>query len=61
MDKKCFISGKRSVGGRRLIHRGISKRFKGIGLKLVKSNKRVFKANLKKKTIVLNSGSIKKV
>jgi ribosomal protein L28 len=53
MSKECFFFGKRAFVGRVTVHRGIAKKFKGIGLKLVKSNKRVFYPNLKRKVVLI--------
>ncbi|MEN9361310.1 MAG: hypothetical protein RL095_2845 [Verrucomicrobiota bacterium] len=47
-NKRCFYCGKHSVSGGVITHRGISKKSGGIGLKLVKTNIRLFKANLQK-------------
>ena len=40
MSKICAITGKRPVTGGRIIHKGVSKKAGGIGLQLVKNNKR---------------------
>ncbi len=47
-NKRCFYCGKHSVSGGVITHRGIAKKSGGIGLKLVKTNLRLFKANLQK-------------
>ncbi len=48
MSRICSITGKRPVKGRRIIHKGQSKKSGGIGLQLVKQTKRTFKPNLKR-------------
>ena len=50
MSKICAITGKRPVTGGRIIHKGVSKKAGGIGLQLVKNNKRVFRPNLQRST-----------
>ena len=42
MSRVCAITGKRPVKGRKIIHKGQSKKSGGIGLQLVKQNKRTF-------------------
>ena len=46
MSRVCAITGKRPVKGRKIIHKGQSKKSGGIGLQLVKQNKRTFKPNV---------------
>ena len=48
MAKECFVCEKKAVVGGSITHRGIAKKHNGIGLQLVKNNKRVFKPNLQK-------------
>jgi large subunit ribosomal protein L28 len=43
MSRICSVTGKRPVKGRRIIHRGQSKKSGGIGFQLVKQTKRTFK------------------
>ena len=57
----CFVTGKKTVTGGKITHRGISKKSKGIGLQLVKNVKRKFKPNLQKIRTILPNGSIKHV
>ena len=42
MSRVCVITGKRPKVGGRIIHKGVSKKAGGIGLQLVKNNKRPF-------------------
>ena len=46
MSRVCAITGKRPKVGGRIIHKGVSKKAGGIGLQLVKNNKRTFRPNL---------------
>ena len=52
MAKVCYFCGKKPSVGGTIVHRGISKKAGGIGLKLVKTNKRVFKPNIQKVKII---------
>ena len=54
MANQCFFCNKKPVVGGTIVHRGIAKKQGGIGLKLVKTNKRVFKPNIQKKKCVVN-------
>ena len=60
MAKKCYFTGKKARVGGSITHRGISKKAGGIGLQLVKNNKRVFKPNLQKVRVNVN-GTRKRV
>ncbi|MDR3228665.1 MAG: 50S ribosomal protein L28 [Puniceicoccales bacterium] len=60
MSRICVITGKRPVKGRRIIHKGQSKKSGGIGLQLVKQTKRVFKPNVQRIRIKLPSGQVKR-
>ena len=48
MARVCAITGKRPKVGGRIIHKGVSKKAGGIGLQLVKNNKRTFRPNLQR-------------
>ncbi|EDM27871.1 ribosomal protein L28 [Lentisphaera araneosa HTCC2155] len=54
MAKECHFCGKKPHVGGTIVHRGISKKAGGIGLKLVKTNKRVFKPNIQKVKAKIN-------
>ena len=54
MAKVCNFCGKKPSVGGTVVHRGISKKAGGIGLKLVKTNKRVFKPNIQKVKTKIN-------
>ena len=60
MAKKCYFTGKKASVGGSITRRGISKKAGGIGLQLVKNNKRVFKPNLQKVRVNVN-GTKKRV
>jgi large subunit ribosomal protein L28 len=58
MSRICVVTGKRPVKGRRIIHRGQSKKSGGIGLQLVKQTKRTFKPNVQRIRVKLPSGQV---
>ena len=60
MARKCYFTGKQAHIGGSITHRGIAKKNGGIGLQLVKTNKRLFKPNLQPARIRVN-GRRKKV
>jgi large subunit ribosomal protein L28 len=60
MSRICSITGKRPKVGGRIIHKGVSKKAGGIGLQLVKNNKRTFRPNLQRIRVKLPSGQIKR-
>ena len=60
MSRICVITGKRPKVGGRIIHKGVSKKAGGIGLQLVKNNKRVFRPNVQKIRVKLPSGQVKR-
>ena len=60
MSRVCAITGKRPKVGGRIIHKGVSKKAGGIGLQLVKNNKRTFRPNLQRVRVKLPSGQIKR-
>lgn len=59
--KVCQITGKRPVMGGSIVHRGISKKAGGIGLQLVKRNKRKFRPNLQRVRVIMPNGSIQRI
>ena len=61
MSRICAITGKRPVTGGRIIHKGVSKKAGGIGLQLVKNNKRKFRPNLQRVRVKLPSGQVKRM
>lgn len=61
MSRICTVTGKRPVRGRRIIHKGLSKKSGGIGLQLVKTSKRTFRPNLQRIRVKLPSGQVKRM
>ncbi len=61
MSRVCAITGKRPVKGRKIIHKGQSKKSGGIGLQLVKQNKRTFKPNVQRVRVRTEDGSVKRL
>ena len=61
MSRICAITGKRPRVGGRIVHKGVSKKAGGIGLQLVKVNKRRFKPNLQRIRVKLPSGQVKRM
>jgi large subunit ribosomal protein L28 len=49
MSRKCQVTGKKPVSGRKYAYRGIAKKQKGIGLNITGKTKRRFCPNLHKK------------
>lgn len=60
MARVCSITGKRPVKGRRIIHKGQSKKSGGIGLQLVKQTKRTFKPNVQRIRVRMANGAVKR-
>ena len=61
MSRICSITGKRPRKGGIIIRKGISKKSGGIGLQLVKVNKRTFRPNLQRVRVKLPSGQVKRM
>ena len=61
MSRICAITGKRPTTGGRITYKGVSKKAGGIGLQLVKNNKRKFRPNLQKVRVKLVSGQVKRL
>lgn len=60
MSRVCSVTGKRPTKGRRIIHKGQSKKSGGIGLQLVKQTKRTFKPNVQRIRVRQANGSVKR-
>ena len=60
MARICSITGKRPVKGRKIIHKGQSKKSGGIGLQLVKQTKRTFKPNVQRIRVRTANGAVKR-
>ncbi len=61
MSRICAVTGKRPRKGGKIIRKGISKKSGGIGLQLVKVNKRTFRPNLQRVRVKLPSGQVKRL
>ncbi len=61
MSRICAITGKRPVAGRKIIHRGQSKKSGGIGLQLVKQTNRTFKPNVQRVRVRMENGQVKRI
>lgn len=61
MARVCTITGKRPVSGRKIIHKGQSKKSGGIGLQLVKQVNRTFKPNVQRVRVRMENGQVKRV
>ena len=61
MSRICAITGKRPRVGGRIIRKGVSKKSGGIGLQLVKVNKRKFRPNVQRVRVKLPSGQVKRM
>lgn len=61
MSRICSITGKRPRIGGRIIRKGVSKKSGGIGLQLVKVNKRKFRPNVQRIRVKLPSGQVKRM
>jgi len=62
MSNKCSVCGKQRTVGGSITYRGLAKKYGGIGLNVVKNNKRVFTPNIQ--TVKVREGgtvSTKKV
>ena len=46
MPRKCPLTGKQTVAGRKYSHRGKAKRLGGVGIKVTSKTKRTFKASM---------------
>ena len=61
MARVCSVTGKRPLKGRRIIHKGQSKKSGGIGLQLVKQTTRTFKPNVQRIRVRTANGSVKRI
>ncbi len=57
MSNKCEICDKKQVVGGSIIRKGLSKKSGGIGLHVVKNNKRVFKPNIQSIKVKVHGGT----
>ena len=61
MSRICTITGKRSVSGRRIHRKGLTKKSGGIGTHVTKIVKRTFRPNLQRVRVRLPSGQVKRI
>jgi len=60
MSMVCEVCGKRKVVGGSIIRKGLAKKKGGIGMHVVKNNKRTFKPNIQKARVTVD-GQVKKI
>lgn len=60
MSNSCQICGKKQVVGGSIIRKGLAKKKGGIGMHVVKNNKRVFKPNIQSVKIRTGNGTVKR-
>jgi len=61
MSRVCAITGKRTITGRRIVRKGLSKKKGGIGLHVTSATKRKFKPNLQRVRIKDENGTVRRV
>ena len=61
MARVCAVTGKRTVTGRRIVRKGLSKKKGGIGLHVTSATKRTFKPNLQRVRVRDENGTVKRV
>ena len=61
MARVCAVTGKRTVTGRRIVRKGLSKKKGGIGLHVTSATKRTFKPNLQRIRVRDENGTVKRV
>jgi large subunit ribosomal protein L28 len=54
MPRECFFTGKRTIFGNQVTHRGKAKYLGGVGTKTTGITRRSFKANIQKVRAVVN-------
>ena len=60
MSKVCEICGKHKVVGGSIVRKGLAKKKGGIGMHVVKNNKKTFKPNIQNVRAVIN-GTVKNI
>ncbi|MEI6055579.1 MAG: 50S ribosomal protein L28 [Lentisphaerota bacterium] len=60
MSTVCDVCGKKKVVGGSIIRKGLAKKKGGIGMHVVKSNKRIFKPNLQAAKALVD-GNVKRI
>ena len=61
MGRQGAVTGKKTIGVRRIVRKGLSKKKGGIGLHVTSAAKRTFKPNLQKVKIRDENGTVKRV
>ena len=61
MGRECAVTGKKTIVGRRIVRKGLSKKKGGIGLHVTSSTKRKFKPNLQRVRVRDENGAVKRV
>jgi len=61
MGRECAFTGKKTITGRRIIRKGLSKKKGGIGLHITSATKRKFKPNLQRVRIKDENGRVRRV
>ena len=61
MARVCAITGKKTITGRRIVRKGLSKKKGGIGLHVTSATKRTFKPNLQRVRIKDENGTVRRV
>tara|TARA_B100000609_G_C17060340_1_gene353719 strand:+ start:454 stop:681 length:228 start_codon:yes stop_codon:yes gene_type:complete len=59
MSNVCQVCGKKRVVGGSIVRKGLAKKAGGIGLHVVKNNKRVFNPNIQSVKVKTNGGAKK--
>ena len=61
MARECAVTGKKTITGRRIVRKGLSKKKGGIGLHVTSATKRTFKPNLQRIRVRDENGTVKRV
>jgi large subunit ribosomal protein L28 len=61
MARECAVTGKKTITGRRIVRKGLSKKKGGIGLHVTSATKRTFKPNLQRVRVRDENGTVKRV
>jgi large subunit ribosomal protein L28 len=61
MARECAVTGKKTISGRRIVRKGLSKKKGGIGLHVTSATKRTFKPNLQRIRVRDENGTVKRV
>lgn len=61
MARECAVTGKKTITGRRIVRKGLSKKKGGIGLHVTSATKRTFKPNLQRIRIKDENGTVRRV